>query len=172
MSDPDSLPKVQDNADPLTGQPGSHPVATGLGTAGAGVAGAVIGAAVGGPVGTVVGTVIGAVAGAFGGHALGEAIDPTAEEAYWRTEHQNQPYAEGTRYEDYEAAYRTGYEGAIAGPELGSFEDAEPEMKRKYESGENVLPWIKVRVATQSAWSKVRAGRPRTEPPPTSGGVM
>ncbi|MES2571719.1 MAG: hypothetical protein V4710_16905, partial [Verrucomicrobiota bacterium] len=41
------------NRDPITGEPGSHPVATGAGAAGGGAAGAAIGTAVAGPVGTV-----------------------------------------------------------------------------------------------------------------------
>src|SRR4051812_19347260 len=124
METPPSISKATDlNQDPITGQPGSHPVATGIGTAAAGVAGAAIGTAVGGPIGTVVGTVVGAVAGAIGGHALGEAIDPTAEEAYWREAHARQPYADGTTYDEFRDAYRVGYEGArVEGPELGSFE--------------------------------------------------
>src|SRR4029453_19377638 len=81
------------NEDPITGEPGSHPVATGIGAAGAGAAGAAIGTAVGGPVGTVVGTGLGAVAGGYGGHAAGEAIDPTVEDAYWREQHSRQPFA-------------------------------------------------------------------------------
>ena len=39
------------NRDPLTEEPGSHPVGTGLGSAGGAAAGVAIGAAVGGPVG-------------------------------------------------------------------------------------------------------------------------
>src|SRR4051812_4741949 len=97
------------NADPITGEPGSHPVATGLGAAGAGMAGAVLGGVVAGPVGAVVGSVRGATAGAYGGHALGESIEPTLEDEYWREAHAQQPYAAGTPYEDFRDAYRVGY---------------------------------------------------------------
>src|SRR4051794_28198101 len=46
---------MSQNPDPLTGEPGSHPVATGLGAAAASAAGLAIGTAVAGPVGTVIG---------------------------------------------------------------------------------------------------------------------
>src|SRR5687767_6626273 len=114
MSTPSSSgPSRDDNADPLTGAPGSHPIGTGLGAAGGGAAGAAIGTAVGGPVGTIVGAVVGAVAGGLGGKAAGEAFDPTAEDAYWRHAHGKQHYATpDDRYEDFAPAYRAGWEGA------------------------------------------------------------
>ena len=38
--------------------------------------------------------------------------DPKQEEAYWREQHQKQSFAKpGQKYDDYAAAYRTGYEG-------------------------------------------------------------
>lgn len=163
---------MSQNSDPLTGEPGSHPVATGLGAAAASAAGLAIGTAVAGPVGTVIGGIVGAVAGAIGGHAAGEAIDPTVEEAYWREAHPSQPYASGSTFDEYREAYRVGYENAGAvGPEIGSFEEAEPELRARYEAGQNVLPWVKVRVATQSAWTRARTTLHRPGPPRTSGGV-
>src|SRR5262249_27237955 len=100
----------ENNHDPITGAPGAHPLATGVGAAGVGTAGAAVGAALGGPVGAVVGAIVGAVSGGLGGKAVGEAVDPTAEEAYWREAHGSQPYAvEGGTYEEYRDAYRVGY---------------------------------------------------------------
>ena len=99
------------NPDPITGAPGSHPVGTGVGAAGGGATGAAIGATVGGPVGAVVGAAVGAVVGGMTGKGVAEAIDPTAEDAYWRGEHSRQPFASGSRFEDYQPAYRAGYEG-------------------------------------------------------------
>ena len=70
-------PTVGDlNLDPLTDEPGSHPVGTGVGAAGGAVAGAAIGA-VAGPVGAAAGAVVGAIAGGLAGHAAGEAVNPT-----------------------------------------------------------------------------------------------
>ena len=99
------------NPDPITKAPGSHPVATGVGAAAAGAAGAAIGSIVPG-VGTVVGGVIGAVAGAVGGgyagKAVGELIDPTGTDEYWRETHASREYAKGTSYDEYQPAYQYG----------------------------------------------------------------
>ena len=120
-------PIVEKNAnrDPLTGEPGSHPVGTGLGSAGAAAAGAAVGAAVGGPVGAVVGAIAGAVAGGAAGHAAGEKLDPTVETAYWRKSYGTRPYyREDRKFEDLEPAYRYGWEQASAA-EAGGAEGAE-----------------------------------------------
>ncbi len=136
-----------------------HPVATGVGALGGGAAGAAIGTAVGGPVGTIVGAVVGAVAGGMGGHAVGEAIDPAAEDDYWRQQHSNQPYGKGGRFEEYQPAYRTGYEGydRYAG-EKQTFEEAEPDLRSEYESSETNLPWNKARDASHAAWGRAERG--------------
>ena len=68
---PDEV-KKELNADPITGEPGSHPVGTGLGAAGGAAAGAAVGS-VGGPLGTLVGGAVGAVVGGLAGSAVGEA---------------------------------------------------------------------------------------------------
>src|SRR5664279_3948032 len=87
------------NRDPLTKEPGSHPVATGLGSATGAMAGAAAGAVVGGPIGAVVGGVVGAVAGGAGGHVAGEAVNPTVEDSYWQQAYTSRPYfRKGTSY--------------------------------------------------------------------------
>ena len=71
------LPDEADsNLDPITGEPGAHPVGTGLGAAGGALAGAAIGA-VGGPVGMTAGALVGAVAGGLVGKEVAEKVDPT-----------------------------------------------------------------------------------------------
>jgi hypothetical protein len=120
------------NPDPLTGEPGSHPVGTGIGAAAGGATGAAIGA-VGGPIGAAVGAVIGAVAGGFAGKGVAEMVDPTAEDAYWRENHRQQPYAAEERsFDDYAPAYRTGYSGYREGK---SFDEAEADLRMQYEGG-------------------------------------
>ena len=105
------------NPDPITGTPGSHPVGTGLGSAGGAAAGVVAGAAVGGPVGAVIGGAIGAIAGGAAGHAIGEAIDPTVEEAYWRDNYLARPYVDRSlAYDNYAPAYRYGWESRAGQP--------------------------------------------------------
>ena len=68
-----------ENRDPITKEPGAHPVGVGAGAAGAGAVGTAVGAVVGGPLGAVVGAAVGAVAGGLGGKAAAEAINPTVE---------------------------------------------------------------------------------------------
>src|SRR5688572_1837998 len=102
------------NPDPITGQPGAHPVGAGIGAA---VGGAAAGS-LAGPVGTVAGAVIGGVAGGYAGKAIEEAIDPTAEDAYWRENYTSRDYVQkGSNYEDYRPAYQYGWEsrGQFAG---------------------------------------------------------
>lgn len=100
------------NPDPITGAPGSHPISTGVGAAAAGAAGAAIGSVVPG-VGTVVGGAIGAVVGAVGGgyagKAVGEVIDPTGTDDYWRENYKTRDYvADDAEYDDYRPAYQFG----------------------------------------------------------------
>ena len=70
------------NPDPLTGQPGAHPVGTGVGAAMAGAAAGAAGGLVGGPIGAAVGAVVGGVAGGLAGKGVAESIDPTVEDRY------------------------------------------------------------------------------------------
>lgn len=156
------------NLDPITGQPGAHPVGTGLGAGGAGAAGAAIGGVVGGPIGAVVGGAIGAVAGGLGGKAAAEAIDPTVEDEYWRNNHAARPYMEqGGKYEDYQPAYRAGYEGYSRHSGTGkTYDQVEPELKSDYEKnhGGAGLKWEKAKHATRDAWNKVERTMPGDAP--------
>jgi len=137
-----------------------NPVATGA--VGGAVAGAIIGTGVAGPVGTAVGAVIGAVVGAGGGEATKHMVNPHAESAYWREQHEKQPYAEKeVPYEHYEPAYRTGFEGPgkHAEKEHRTFEEAEPHLRKEYEATGANLPWEKALPAAQAAWTRVQAGQ-------------
>src|ERR671912_2839069 len=90
-----------------------HPVGSGTGAAAGAATGAAVGTAVGGPgVGTLVGAAVGAVAGGLVGHGVAEAINPTEEDAYWRENYRNRPYAaeSGRDYEHYQPAYKYGWE--------------------------------------------------------------
>lgn len=152
------------NPDAITGEPGSHPVGTGLGAAGGGAAGAAIGTAVGGPIGTVVGAVIGAISGGLAGKAVAEAVDPTAEDAYWREQHGSASYAKGRTYEDYQPAYRTGYESFGKYEPGTKFEDAESELREEYSASKPKLPWEHARPAAEAAWKRVEKGEATTVP--------
>lgn len=165
MDDRDNVRKGVDptpdaNRDPLTGEPGSHPVGTGIGAAGGAAAGAAVGAAVGGPVGAVVGGAVGAIAGGASGHAAGEALDPTVEAAYWRGNYNKRPYyRSGKEYSEYEPAYRYGWESASR-PEYRNrkWNDVEGDLQRGWDmaKGGTQQGWYDVKDATRDAWSRVR----------------
>ena len=107
------------NRDPITDEPGAHPVGTGIGATGGAVAGAAAGT-VGGPVGAAVGGVVGAVVGGLAGKAAAEAVNPTAEEAHWRENYTREPYYEqGRSFDDYGPAYRLGLTGRTRYEETG-----------------------------------------------------
>jgi hypothetical protein len=153
-------PRPDANRDPLTGEPGSHPVGTGVGAAGGAAAGAAVGGAVGGPVGAVVGGAVGAVAGGAAGHAAGEALDPTVESAYWRENYKNRPYYQtGKTYSDYEPAYRYGWESATRRDLAGrKFEEVERDLERGWDRARGGAreSWYDIKDATRDAWQRVR----------------
>jgi hypothetical protein len=157
---PDRNPDA--NPDPITGESGAHPVGTGVGAASAGAVGTAIGGAVGGPVGAVVGAVVGSVAGGLVGKSAAEAIDPTVETDYWKNNYNSRPYYESDyTYDDYEPAYRTGFEGYRT--HYGrTYDDVEPELQRDYERnhGGGRLAWEKAKHATRDAWDRVERAIP------------
>ncbi|WP_148716648.1 hypothetical protein [Chitinolyticbacter meiyuanensis] len=152
------------NRDPITDEPGSHPVGTGIGAAVGGAAGigaaAAAGAAAGstvGPVGTAVGAAVGAIAGGLIGSAAGEAVNPTEEDEYWRNNFQNEPYVEqGSDFERYAPAYRTGYLGRTRYPDR-SFEASVTELRDDYyvNRGDSTLEWDDAREAARASWSRI-----------------
>ena len=157
---PASTPASEANTDPLTGEVGSHPVSTGIGAAAIGTAGLAVAAAVAGPVGVAVATIGGAFIGGYVGKAVGEVIDPTAEEAFWREAHPNQAYADREIvFDDYAPAYRVGYEGYERhGGSERSFEEAEQEIQATYKAANARLPWLKARAASRAAWDRAHRG--------------
>jgi len=150
------------NPDPITGAPGSHPIGTGVGAAGGGAAGAAIGAAVSGPaapIGAVVGAVVGAVAGGLAGKGAAEAVNPTAEDDYWRSNYANRPYYE--KDYDYDTDYRPAYEygWTSASQHRGkSFNEAETDLAAGWEKtkAKSRLGWDKAKFATRDAFDRLR----------------
>jgi uncharacterized protein YcfJ len=146
------------NPDPITGEPGSHPVGTGLGAVAGGAAAGAAAGTVAGPVGTLAGAAVGAIVGGMAGKSIAEKIDPTREDAYWRTEHARQSYAQGRPYEDYAPAYRVGYEGyakrAAGADRVHTFAEHEEELREVYERQQAKLGWQEARPASQAAWEK------------------
>ena len=162
----DNRPKIDSdpaNRDPISGAPGAHPVGTGIGAAGGGAAGAAIGS-LAGPIGAAVGATVGAVAGGLGGKAAAEAIDPTAEDAYWRENYRGRPYADtGLDYaRDYAPAYRYGWESVgVREYEGRTFDDVEPNLRRNWDRSRagSSLTWERAKDAARDAWERVTGNR-------------
>ena len=149
------------NRDPISGTPGAHPLGTGAGAASGGVAGAAAGLAVGGPVGGVIGATVGAVAGGLAGKSAAEAVNPTAEELFWRETYLREPYyVKGRTYEYYAPAFRAGWEGRVL-HDGRSFSEAEAALKSSYNLGKGELDpsWQEVMPAARAAWDRVEDRR-------------
>lgn len=147
------------NRDPITDEPGAHPVGTGIGATGGAVAGAAAGA-IGGPIGVAIGGVVGAVVGGLAGKAAAESVNPTAEEAYWRDNYSKQPYYEkGRTFDDYGPAYRLGLAGRTRYED--DWEAAEPLLASEWESARagSALSWPQAQPASRAAWDRIDTGR-------------
>ena len=162
------------NRDPLTGAPGSHAVGTGIGAVVGGVAAAIgTGAAVGamtgtvvGPVGTVIGAAVGAIVGGLAGKGVAEAVDPTAEDAYWRDNYSSRPYVSGSRsFDDYGPAYGYGV-NSYSKYSGKSFDAVESDLSRDWSSsrGTSTLDWPAAKHATRDAWNRVSDSVERAVP--------
>ena len=147
------------NRDPITDEPGAHPVGTGIGATGGAIAGAAAGA-IGGPIGVAVGGVVGAVVGGLAGKAAGEAVNPTAEEAYWRENYLLEPYYEkGRTFDDYAPAYRLGLTGRTR--YQGDWANAEPELASEWDDARagSSLDWKQAQPASRAAWERIDSSR-------------
>lgn len=150
--------------DPIRASPEVHPGGVAAGAAVGGAAGAAIGAAVGGPVGAVVGAIVGGVAGGETGKVAAEAINPTAEDAYWRKNWEGRSYAERELgYDDHwRPAYRQGWEARMMHGDR-TWEDVEPDLEKSWKErrGHSALDWARARLATRDAWERLegRSGR-------------
>ena len=145
------------NPDPITDEPGAHPVGVGVGAA---VVGATAGAAagvVGGPIGAAVGAVVGAAAGGYGGKAVAESIDPTVEEGHWRETYPSRPYYDSqTSYDEYAPAYRHGWENSSR-YQGRPFDEIEPELAKTWTNArsKSKLTWMQAKHAARDAYDRV-----------------
>jgi hypothetical protein len=145
------------NRDPLSGAPGAHPIGTGAGAAGGAATGAAIGTAIGGPVGFAVGGVAGAVAGGLAGKGIAEAVNPTAEDEYWRENYTSRPYvAQGTSYDTLQPAYRYGWESHQR-YDGRSWTDVEDDLRSGWDKarGSSKMKWDDAKHATRDAWNRL-----------------
>jgi hypothetical protein len=146
------------NPDALTGEPGSHPIGTTLGTVGAASVGAMIGSAVG-PVGTATGAIIGAVlGGVIGGNAgkdIAEVVNPTVPglEANWREHHLDSFYGQEQTYESRMDAYQYGYNARELYPNR-NFHEIKDDLVSQWNSNNptNALEWERVCDAVEHAY--------------------
>lgn len=143
--------------DPLTKEPGAHPVGVGVGAA---LGGAAAGAATGtiaGPVGTVIGAAVGAIVGGLAGKGVAESIDPTVESAYWRDNYRTRPYVtDASTYDDFGPAYDQGVQAYRSNPER-SYDEVEPELERGWHTtrGTSRLEWDQAKQASRDAWHRL-----------------
>lgn len=162
-------PHDHDHLDPLSGEPGAHPVGAGVGAVGGGAAGAAIGS-IGGPIGAAVGLVAGAIVGGLAGKGVAEAIDPTDEDAYWRDNFSDRFYVhKDATYETYRPAYLTGYQGRAKN--LGkTYEEAEPHLEQFYKENKGLsnLEWDQARHASKDAWERAGQSSQESPAPPKS----
>jgi hypothetical protein len=145
------------NRDPLSGTTGAHPLGTGAGAVSGGIAGAAVGTVMGGPIGAVIGAAVGAVTGGLAGKSAAEAVNPTAEELFWKETYVREPYyVNGHAYEYYAPAFRAGWEGRVR-YDGRSFDAAEADLKAAYNATKSELEpeWREVRPAALAAWSRV-----------------
>jgi hypothetical protein len=146
------------NRDPLTGAPGSHPVGTAVGASAGGIAaGAAVGA-VAGPIGAAVGAAVGAVVGGLAGKGIAEKIDPTVENAYWRENYGSRDYVpSGSSFDDYGPAYAYGVDAFAGRDDRSSFDRAESDLSRDWESrrGSSSLSWDRAKPAVKDSWQRL-----------------
>lgn len=143
------------NRDPLTNEPGAHPVGTGVGAAMGGAAAGAAAGAFGGPVGAAVGGVAGAIAGGLAGKAAAEAVNPTAEDAYWRENYEREPYhVSGRTYDEYRPAYELGW--SSVGRYDGDFDTVEPRLADEWRTRSTTggMAWEDARPASRAAWER------------------
>ena len=145
----------RNNRDPITNEPGAHPVGTGIGATGGALAGAAAGT-LGGPIGMAVGGVAGAVVGGLAGKATAETVNPTAEESFWRDSYTREPYYEaGRSYNDYGPAYELGWNyRARYGDDFDNHESSLASDWEKQRSGSK-LSWLQARTASRAAWDRL-----------------
>ena len=86
----------------------------------------------------------------------GGGMDPRKEAAYWREQHTKQPYAKNYSYDQFEHAYRTGYNSFLKYPGK-TFDEVEDDVALGYEKEKpgSALPWDTVRPAVNSVWDRM-----------------
>jgi hypothetical protein len=150
----DLPPRGDRNADPITDEPGSHPIETGIGAAAAGASAGLAAGALGGPLAAVVGVTAGAVAGGIIGKHVGEIIDPTSVDEFLRENFESRPYVKaGDSYEDFRAAYRY---GGLAESKYGDcgLDLADINLRKEWENKGNEMAWDRASGAIKDGYER------------------
>lgn len=95
-------------------------------------------------------------------HRNQNPVDVAAERDYWRSRFDKEGYYEaGRTFDDYESAYRTGYEGRNRYADR-DFQQVEGDLKRDWETvkGNSQLGWEKAKNAVRAAWDRVERALP------------
>ena len=149
------------NADPITDNPGSHPIETGLGAVVGGAASGVAIGMVAGPVGAAIGAAVGAVAGGYAGKGVGELLDPTTQDN-WLREHldEQQLSPADADLPWYRAAYRFGVQAAYRHAAIG-FDQAEPSLKGEWATSgvDTDKTWEEARGTVKAGFERARVGK-------------
>jgi hypothetical protein len=168
----DLPPHGSRNPGPITDQPGSHPIETGVGAAVGGAAsGAAVGFATSGPLGAVAGAIAGGgILGGLAGKGIGELIDPTTEDNWLRDYfgREKNKVADATE-ETYRPAYRYGLDAGTRYPSK-SWDEVEPGLRSGWATscGTCSLTWDEARGAVRDAYDRsCRLGVERVEAGPT-----
>jgi hypothetical protein len=89
-------------------------------------------------------------------------IDPSKEDAYWQSQFDKEHYYEpGSSYDDYQSAYRTGYEG-YSRYDGKAYDDVENDLKSDWErtKGNSNVAWEKAKHAVKAAWHRLENAMP------------
>jgi hypothetical protein len=84
-------------------------------------------------------------------------VDPAVEAEYWRGAHASRPYASDRQpFDQYEPAYRLGWESQAQNPGETRFEAVEASLSRRWDNakGTSKLAWEHAKVATREAWER------------------
>jgi uncharacterized protein YcfJ len=138
-----------------------HSIGEGTGAVAGAIAGAAVGSAAG-PVGTVVGAIAGGALGAKGGGKIAEAVNPTEYTNHFQQNYTSAPYYKaGTEWQDYEPAYKYGYDtyGQYQGKR---FEEVESNLERDWNNtrANSRLEWNDAKGAVRDGWHHIERALP------------
>ena len=99
------------------------------------------------------------MASGAGGKAVAEAVDPTAEHAYWEAEHPRQPYHKDgyTFKDDYAPAYRLGLRD-VQQHRGRPYEEVQETLAQDWDMyrGKSRLTWPEASPAARAAWERAQ----------------